>query len=187
MGAIGNQPQARLPSAPGSRPPSHATAFARDGGGCQDRVHGERRQHQPRARMRDTTNERHCVNSKQRHTAAAGPNAATRRPPRRGHASHSAGWRASGTTKRAAGLRASGTTSREGGQEVTKQALPSVNDLDLPFFDYNEPGLVGELYHQRLAEVRRKGWLARSPLALVVLDQESGEFFLRARDTAFPG
>ena len=67
------------------------------------------------------------------------------------------------------------------------QALPSVNDLDLPFFDYNEPGLVGELYHRRLAEVRRKGWLARSPLALVVLDQESGEFFLRARDTAFPG
>src|SRR5215475_12864195 len=50
-----------------------------------------------------------------------------------------------------------------------------------------EPGLVGEAYHQRLAEVRRQGWLARSPLALVVLDQESGEFFLRARDTAFPG
>ena len=70
---------------------------------------------------------------------------------------------------------------------ANEQALPSVNDLDLPFFDYNEPGLVGEVYHQRLAEVRRQGWLARSPLSLVVLDQESGEFFLRARDTAFPG
>ena len=70
---------------------------------------------------------------------------------------------------------------------MTAQALPSVNDLDLPFFDYNEPGLVGELYHQRLAEVRRRGWLARSPLSLVVLDQESGEFFLRAKQTAFPG
>src|SRR5690348_10000961 len=70
---------------------------------------------------------------------------------------------------------------------ANEQALPSVNDLDLPFFDYNEPGLVGELYHRRLAEVRRKGWLARSPLSVVVLDQESGEFFLRARDTAFPG
>jgi len=68
-----------------------------------------------------------------------------------------------------------------------ERALPTVNDLDLPFFDYNEPGLVGEVYHQRLAEVRRHGWLARSPLALVVLDAESGEFFLRARDTAFPG
>ncbi len=65
--------------------------------------------------------------------------------------------------------------------------MPSANDLDLPFFDYNEPGLVGEVYHQRLAEVRRQGWLARSPLSLVVLDQESGEFFLRARETAFPG
>ena len=70
---------------------------------------------------------------------------------------------------------------------MTEQALPSVNDLDLPFFDYNEPGLVGELYHQRLAEARRKGWLARSPLALVVLDHSSGEFFLRAKQTAFPG
>src|SRR5580692_2314506 len=70
---------------------------------------------------------------------------------------------------------------------ANEQALPSVNDLDLPFFDYNEPGLVGEVYHQRLAEVRRQGWLARSPLSLVVLDQESGEFFLRARQTAFPG
>jgi cytochrome P450 len=70
---------------------------------------------------------------------------------------------------------------------TNEQALPSVNDLDLPFFDYNEPGLLGEVYHQRLAEVRRQGWLARSPLSLVVLDQESGEFFLRAKQTAFPG
>jgi cytochrome P450 len=70
---------------------------------------------------------------------------------------------------------------------ANEKALPSVNDLDLPFFDYNEPGLAGELYHQRLAEVRRQGWLARSPLSLVVLDQESGEFFLRAKQTAFPG
>src|SRR5262249_14046154 len=70
---------------------------------------------------------------------------------------------------------------------ANEQALPSAGDLDLPFFDYNAPGRVGERYPQRLAEVRRQGWLARSPLALVVLDQESGEFFLRARDTAFPG
>jgi hypothetical protein len=45
---------------------------------------------------------------------------------------------------------------------ANEQALPSVNDLDLPFFDYNEPGLVGEVYHQRPAAVRRQGWLARS-------------------------
>src|SRR5262249_50336376 len=70
---------------------------------------------------------------------------------------------------------------------MTAQALPSVNELDLPFFDYNEPGLVGEVYHQRLAEVRRQGWLARAPLSLGVLGQGAGEVFLRARDTAFPG
>jgi cytochrome P450 len=63
----------------------------------------------------------------------------------------------------------------------------TVNDLDLPFFDYSEPGLTGELYHRRLAETRAAGWLARSPLALVVLDRDSGEFFLRAKQTAFPG
>ena len=54
---------------------------------------------------------------------------------------------------------------------TNERALPSVNDVDLPFFDYDEPGLVGELYHRRLAEARRQGWLARSLLALVVLDQ----------------
>ena len=62
-----------------------------------------------------------------------------------------------------------------------------MTDLDLPFFDYDEPGLVGELYHRRLAELREKGWLARSPLAFVVLDRDSGEFFLRSKQTAFPG
>jgi hypothetical protein len=31
------------------------------------------------------------------------------------------------------------------------------------------------------------GWLAHSPLAYVVLDGESGDFFPRARQTAFPG
>jgi len=64
---------------------------------------------------------------------------------------------------------------------------PVVDDLELPVFDYTEPGLTGEVYHQRLAEVRQRGWLARSPLSYVVLDRESGEFFLRARQTAFPG
>src|SRR6266702_737402 len=47
--------------------------------------------------------------------------------------------------------------------------------------------LTGEVYHQRLADVRRQGWLARSPLSLVVLDRESGEFFLRSKATRFPG
>jgi cytochrome P450 len=62
-----------------------------------------------------------------------------------------------------------------------------VTDLDLPAFDNMADDLTGEVYHQRLAEVRQQGWLARSPLSVVVLDRESGEFFLRSKATAFPG
>ena len=72
-------------------------------------------------------------------------------------------------------------------EQAAPPAEPIVSDLDLPFFDYNEPGLVGEVYHARLAAVREQGWLAQSPLALVVLDHASGEFFLRSKQTAFPG
>jgi cytochrome P450 len=62
-----------------------------------------------------------------------------------------------------------------------------VTDIDLPVFDYLADDLTGEVYHQRLAEVREQGWLASSPLSYVVLDREAGEFFLRAKATAFPG
>jgi cytochrome P450 len=62
-----------------------------------------------------------------------------------------------------------------------------VTGLDLPEFDPTDPTLTGEVYHERLAAVRELGWLARSPIAYVVLDHEAGEFFLRARQTAFPG
>jgi len=62
-----------------------------------------------------------------------------------------------------------------------------VGDLTLPEFDVTDPGMVGDGYHARLAEARGRGWLARSPIAYLVLDRESGEFFLRARQTAFPG
>ncbi len=62
-----------------------------------------------------------------------------------------------------------------------------VTDLDLPEFDPADPTLTGEVYHERLAAVAAQGWLARSPIAYVVLDHEAGEFFLRARQTAFPG
>jgi cytochrome P450 len=65
--------------------------------------------------------------------------------------------------------------------------VTTVTDLDLPVFDTMAADLTGEVYHQRLAGVRRHGWLARSPLAVVVLDRESGEFFLRSKATTFPG
>src|ERR1700745_826006 len=66
-------------------------------------------------------------------------------------------------------------------------AVPVGNDLELPVCCYAVPGLVGAVCPERRAEVGARGWLARSPLAYVVLDRESGEFFLRARQTAFPG
>jgi hypothetical protein len=62
-----------------------------------------------------------------------------------------------------------------------------VTELDLPVIDLAAAALAGDGYHRRLAELREQGWLARSPLAFIVLDRESGEFFLRARATAFPG
>lgn len=62
-----------------------------------------------------------------------------------------------------------------------------VTELELPEFDYLAGDLTGEVYHRRLADVRAEGWLARSPLAVVVLDREAGEFFLRSRQTTFPG
>src|SRR6201994_1591279 len=65
--------------------------------------------------------------------------------------------------------------------------MPTVPELDLPAFDYPAPDFAADRYHAQLALVRAQGWLARSPLAYLVLDREAGEFFLRSRAAAFPG
>lgn len=62
-----------------------------------------------------------------------------------------------------------------------------VTELDLPEIDYNTPDFGPQTYHEQLARARERGWLAHSPLAYVVLDSDAGDFFLRARQTAFPG
>ena len=62
-----------------------------------------------------------------------------------------------------------------------------VGELDLPELDLGDPDLVGDEYHRRLAQLRSESWLARTPVAVVVLDRAAGEFYLRARATAFPG
>ncbi|HEX4094556.1 MAG TPA: cytochrome P450 [Trebonia sp.] len=62
-----------------------------------------------------------------------------------------------------------------------------VTELDLPEIDYNQPGFGPDTYHELLGAARRQNWLAHSPLAYVVLDAESGDFFLRSRQTTFPG
>ncbi|HSZ42704.1 MAG TPA: cytochrome P450 [Trebonia sp.] len=62
-----------------------------------------------------------------------------------------------------------------------------VTELDLPEIDYMSPGFGPDTYHRLLAEARARNWLAHSPLAFIVLDRESGDFFLRSKATAFPG
>src|SRR5580693_8667054 len=65
-----------------------------------------------------------------------------------------------------------------------------VTDLDLPQIDLTSGSLSGDAFHEQLASLPREGefsWLASSPLAQVVLERESAEFFLRSRATAFPG
>ncbi len=66
-----------------------------------------------------------------------------------------------------------------------------VSDLKLAEIDLTSGELAGDSYHGRLAEVAaaggEHGWLASSPLAYIVLDRESAEFFLRSRATTFPG
>jgi cytochrome P450 len=62
-----------------------------------------------------------------------------------------------------------------------------VSELDLPVFDSSAPGFTADAYHAQLEAARRQGWLVRSPVAYIVLDHDSGEFFLRSRATAFPG
>jgi cytochrome P450 len=68
--------------------------------------------------------------------------------------------------------------------------MTTVAELDLPELDLGSGELAGDGYHLRLAKLATDGalpWLAKSPLAFIVLDRESGEFFLRSRATAFPG
>jgi cytochrome P450 len=62
-----------------------------------------------------------------------------------------------------------------------------VSELDLSTFDYTAPDFSADRYHQQLADTRQRGWLAKSPLAYIVLDHDAGEFSLRSRKTAFPG
>ena len=65
-----------------------------------------------------------------------------------------------------------------------------VTDLKQAELDLTSGDLAGDSYHQAMTDAAGQGeagWLASSPLAYVVLDHESAEFFLRSRSTAFPG
>ena len=63
-----------------------------------------------------------------------------------------------------------------------------VGELELPEIDPGDAALSGERWHEEMRRLRDSGeWLARAPLATVVLDREAGEFFLRTKAAIFPG
>jgi cytochrome P450 len=65
--------------------------------------------------------------------------------------------------------------------------VPLVTELELPEFDYFDPDMRGERYHEAVRELRERSWLARAPLAHIVLEREAASFFLRTKQAAFPG
>ena len=61
-------------------------------------------------------------------------------------------------------------------------------ELDLPSFDHTDVELRGDRYRAAMAGLEgHDGWLAASPFGYIVLDRESGEFFLRTKAAVFPG
>ena len=62
-----------------------------------------------------------------------------------------------------------------------------MTELDLPEFDYLDPALRGDRFHERMDELRAQSWLARSPLGCFVLDREGVDFFLKSKQLKFPG
>jgi cytochrome P450 len=65
--------------------------------------------------------------------------------------------------------------------------MPLVTELDLPEFDFMDPTLSGDRYHEIVAELAAQSWVARSPLAYFVFEREAGELLLRTRSAQFPG
>lgn len=65
--------------------------------------------------------------------------------------------------------------------------MPLVSELELPAFDYTDPALRGERFHDAMRDLREQGWLASMPLGSIAVDREAGEFFLRSRAFTFPG
>src|SRR5215218_7164643 len=68
------------------------------------------------------------------------------------------------------------------------QTVPTVDELDLPAFDYADPSLRGERFHEALRDLRERTWLARAePVGWFVLDREAVAHFMRTRKATFPG
>lgn len=59
--------------------------------------------------------------------------------------------------------------------------------LDLPEFDPTDVTLHGDRFHEVVADLAARSWLARIPLGYLTLDRDAGEFFLRTKSATFPG
>jgi cytochrome P450 len=66
-------------------------------------------------------------------------------------------------------------------------AVAIVTDMDLPELDYLGPELKGDRFHEVMAQLAERSWLATSPIGFFVLDREAAAFFLRTRAATFPG
>ena len=66
--------------------------------------------------------------------------------------------------------------------------MTAVAELDLPAFDYSDPELTGQPWHDAVRAARERSWLARAePIGFFVLEREAAAFFLRTPKATFPG
>jgi cytochrome P450 len=65
--------------------------------------------------------------------------------------------------------------------------MAAVTELDLPQFNYLDPDLRGDRFHETMRALRERSWIATSEFGYFVLDREAAGFFLRSRSATFPG
>ncbi|MGH2978477.1 MAG: cytochrome P450 [Solirubrobacterales bacterium] len=65
--------------------------------------------------------------------------------------------------------------------------MPALAELDIPRFDYLDPDLHGDRFHETMRKLRERSWIATSDFGYFVLDREAAGFFLRSRKAVFPG
>ena len=65
--------------------------------------------------------------------------------------------------------------------------MPTVDELDLPVFQADDPEVVGDRFHQVLEDLLDRHWLARTePFGFVVLERNAVDLVLRSRHARMP-
>jgi cytochrome P450 len=65
--------------------------------------------------------------------------------------------------------------------------MAAVTELEIPEFEFMDPTLSGERYHDLMRDLAERSWVARAEIGYFVFDREAGELFLRTRAARFPG